>query len=116
MRHRWLPALIAVAVLFAGVFSAGALCSETDVSSAAGESALREVGNIIASQAVSAVADHLGGRITLSVPTLVGEGGGPIFGQLLAARREGRAGLVTESELCEFGERRGLLLFAPDAQ
>ena len=93
-----------------------ALCSETDVSSAAGESALREVGNIIASQAVSAVADHLGGRITLSVPILVREGGGLIFGQLLAERREGRAGLVTESELCESGERRGLLLFAPDAQ
>jgi chemotaxis protein CheY-P-specific phosphatase CheC len=93
-----------------------ALCSETDVSSAAGESALREVGNIIASQAVSAVADHLGGRITLSVPILVGAGGGLIFGQLLAQRREGRAGLVTESELCESGEHRGLLLFAPDAQ
>ncbi len=93
-----------------------ALCSETDVSSAAGESALREVGNIIASQAVSAVADHLGGRITLSVPTLVGEGGGLVFGQLLAERGEVRAGLVTESELCESGERRGLLLFAPDAQ
>ncbi len=93
-----------------------ALCSETDISSAAGESALREVGNIIASQAVSAVANHLGGCITLSVPTLVEKGGGLIFGQLLAERREGRAGLVTESELCESGQRLGLLLFAPDAQ
>ena len=93
-----------------------ALCSETEVSRAAGESALREVGNIVASQAVSAVADHLGGRITLSVPILVGEGGGLRFGQLLAERRAGRAGLVTESELSESGQRRGLLLFAPDAQ
>ena len=92
------------------------LCPETDVSSPAGESALREVGNIVASQAVSAVADHLGGRITLSVPILVREGGGLIFDELLAERREGRAGLVTEIELCESGERRGLLLFAPDAQ
>jgi chemotaxis protein CheY-P-specific phosphatase CheC len=92
------------------------LCPETDVSSPAGESALREVGNIVASQAVSAVADHLGGRITLSVPILVGEGGGLLFSQLLAERREGRASLVTEIELCEAGERRGLLLFAPDAR
>jgi chemotaxis protein CheC len=93
-----------------------ALCLETEVSSPAGESALCEMGNIVASQAVSAVADHLGGRITLSVPILVREGGGLIFGQLLAERRQSRAGLVTESELCEAGERRGLLLFAPDAQ
>jgi chemotaxis protein CheY-P-specific phosphatase CheC len=92
------------------------LCPGTDVSSPARESALREVGNIVASQAVSAVADHLGGRITLSVPILVRKGGGPIFDQLLAERRKGRAGLVTEIELCESGERRGLLLFAPDAQ
>jgi chemotaxis protein CheY-P-specific phosphatase CheC len=93
-----------------------ALCSERDVASPNGKSALREVGNIVASQAVSAVADHLGGRITLSVPTLVGEGCGAIFRQLLAERRQGQAGLVTESELCESGECRGLLLFAPDAQ
>jgi chemotaxis protein CheC len=93
-----------------------ALCSETDVSSAVRESALRELGNIVASQAVSAVADHLGGCITLSVPILVEDSGGLVFGRHLAERREGRAGLVTEIELCESGERRGLLLFAPDAQ
>lgn len=93
-----------------------ALCPGTAASSTAGESALREVGNIVASQAVSAVADHLGGRVTLSVPILVRQGGGVTFDELLAERREGRAGLVTEIELCESGERRGLLLFAPDAQ
>ena len=96
------------------VFSA--LCPGTDISSVAGESALREVGNIIASQAVSAVADHLGGRITLSVPILVREEGGLFFDRLLAERRDGGAGLVTEIELRESGQRRGLLLFAPDAQ
>jgi chemotaxis protein CheY-P-specific phosphatase CheC len=105
----WLPRSVSESLV-------EALCSERDVSSAAGESALREVGNIVASQAVSAVADHLGGRITLSVPTLVREGGGLVFRQLLAERREGQASLVTESELCESGECRGLLLFAPDAQ
>ena len=70
----------------------------------------------ISSKLDSVVGRHCRGRITLSVPTLVEEGGGLIFGQLLAERREGRAGLVTESELCESGQRRGLLLFAPDAQ
>ena len=35
------------------------------------ESALRELGNIIASQTVSAMADSLGATILLSVPTLV---------------------------------------------
>ena len=39
-----------------------------------------------------------------------------VFGQLLAQRREGRAGIATESELSESGERRGVLVFAPDAQ
>ena len=92
------------------------LCPGTDVSRPAAESALREVGNIVASQAVSAVADHLGGRLTLSVPILVRTGGGLIFDQLLAERRGGEAGLVTEIELRESGQRRGLLLFAPDAQ
>ncbi len=38
------------------------------------ESALREFGNIIASQTVSAIADSLGATIMLSVPTLVMQG------------------------------------------
>jgi chemotaxis protein CheY-P-specific phosphatase CheC len=92
------------------------LCPGTDDSSATAESALREVGNIVASHAVSAVADHLGGRITLSVPVLVREGGGLLFDRLLAERRAGEPGLVTEIELRDSGERRGLFLFAPDAQ
>jgi chemotaxis protein CheY-P-specific phosphatase CheC len=111
---RGLIALLLSREVCKSVFST--LCPETEASSAAGESALREVGNIVASQAVSAVADHLGGRVTLSVPILAAERGGMIFDQLLGERREGRAGFVTEVELCESGERRGLLLFAPDAQ
>lgn len=79
-------------------------------------SALEEVGNIVASQAVSAVADHLGSKITISVPTLVGEEVDETFGRLVFERREGSAGVASEIDLCEpAGERRALLVLAPDA-
>jgi chemotaxis protein CheY-P-specific phosphatase CheC len=75
-------------------------------------SALREVGNIVASQAVSAVADHLGGRITLSLPTLVQEDAARVVFGLL----EGPASRVAVgSELLDAaGDARALLVFAPD--
>ena len=50
------------------------------------DSALREVGNVVASHSVSAAADRLGGRVTLSVPTLVGEAAGSLIDRLLARR------------------------------
>ena len=85
------------------------------VAPAATESALREVGNIVASHAVSAVADHLGGRVTLSVPILVQEDAGPVLDRLLAERRGGRAGIVTTTEMrLHSGSTCGLLVFAPD--
>jgi chemotaxis protein CheC len=93
-----------------------ALCSEADAPREMADSALREVGNIVASQAVSAVADHLGGRITLSLPILVEEAAGSVFGRLLDQRHEGQSGIATESELREStGGHRALLVFAPDA-
>jgi chemotaxis protein CheY-P-specific phosphatase CheC len=45
--------------------------TEVDAASEAADSALRELGNIVASQTISAIANVLGGRILLSVPKLV---------------------------------------------
>jgi chemotaxis protein CheY-P-specific phosphatase CheC len=79
-------------------------------------SALREVGNIVASHAVSSVADHIGDTITISVPILVGEAVDDAFGSLLFERRAGSAGIASEIDLCEpAGARRALLVVAPDA-
>jgi chemotaxis protein CheC len=54
------------------------------------ESALREVGNILASHALSAVADLVGARVLPSLPSLVFEAGGPA----IAAWRSRAAGRV----------------------
>lgn len=92
------------------------LCPGEDLGSPLARSALQETGNIVASHAVSAMADHLGGRITLSVPTLVEEHADRVFGSLLDARRQLRGCVATQTELLEVrGARRALLLFAPDA-
>lgn len=50
------------------------------------ESALRELGNIIASHTVSAMADALGATILLSVPTLAIRDAGVVLGALIAER------------------------------
>jgi chemotaxis protein CheY-P-specific phosphatase CheC len=92
-----------------------AVCPEAGAGSELAESALREVANIIASQAVSAVADHLGGRITLSVPLLVEEEAGGVVAEILAERLAARPAIATESELRESaGGHRALLIFAPE--
>jgi len=92
-----------------------AVCPEAGERSELAESALREVGNIIASQAVSAVADHLGGRITLSVPRLVDREAGLVLAEMLEERRTRRSAIATESELREpAGGHRALLIFAPE--
>lgn len=75
-----------------------ALCPGVDPADDRAASALREVGNIVASHAVSAIADRLGVRITLSVPTLLTEGAGATVARILAAH-EGEASFVAESEL-----------------
>ena len=75
-------------------------------------SALREAGNIVASQAVSALADHLGARIAISVPTLVEDDADAV----LAGMNARRGGVAAESELGD-AEAGGAarLVFAPDA-
>ncbi len=76
-----------------------ALCPGEDPSSPLAESALREVGNIVASHAVSAIADQLGGRITLSVPTLLADVSGVAVERMVAERGNGLVGFTGESEL-----------------
>ena len=78
------------------------------------EPALRELGNIIASQTISAIADTLGGRILLSVPDLVLENAGEALASLIAER-----GVETciENELSDAaGDLHAMLLFIPDAK
>jgi len=50
------------------------------------ESALRELGNIVASHTMSAIADRLGGRILLSVPLLVMEDADTAFESMFRER------------------------------
>ena len=76
-------------------------------------SALREVGNIVASRSVSAVADRLASRVTLSVPTLQREDAGSLIDRLLAHPRDV---VVTMAELCGVGEPSdAVLIFAVEA-
>ncbi len=80
------------------------------------ESALREAANIVASQAVSAIADFLGDRITLSIPVLVQEQAAPAFAQRLAERSSRRLEMSTESELRDpAAALHALLVLSPDA-
>ncbi len=75
------------------------------------ESALRELGNIVASQTMSAIADRLGGRILLSVPLLVLEDADTAFASML---RERGAEQCVECELTDSaGEIQVRLVFAP---
>lgn len=84
-----------------------------DTTAVVGQSALREFGNIVASQAVSAIADRLGSRITLSVPKLVDGNAGRELARRLAGRR---SAAVVETALCSSeGDPEAVLLFAPDA-
>ncbi len=62
------------------------------------ESALRELGNIVASHTMSAIADRLGGRILLSVPLLVTEGADTAFESMF---RERGAARCIECELTD---------------
>ncbi len=76
------------------------------------ESALRELGNIVASHTVSAIADDLGGTILLSVPTLVMDGADRFLVTLAGERQ---AVHCFESDLfTSDGERVAALVFAPE--
>lgn len=77
------------------------------------ESALREVGNILASSVVSAIADTLGARVLPSVPMLALDRASAVLASLLAARGDGDA-LLIETEIHDpTGELRGLVVLAP---
>jgi chemotaxis protein CheY-P-specific phosphatase CheC len=76
------------------------------------ESALRELGNIVASHTMSAMADRLGGRILLSVPVLVMEEADLAFASML---RERGANHCVECELTDSARSiRVRLVFAPE--
>ena len=75
------------------------------------ESALRELGNIVASHTMSAIADRLGGRILLSVPLLVMEEADEAFASMI---RESGAERCVECELIDSArEIQVRLVFAP---
>jgi chemotaxis protein CheC len=77
------------------------------------ESALREVGNILASQVVSAIADTLGTRVLLSVPVLALQGASTVLGAMLA-ERGGADALRIETEIHDGDEElRGLVVLVP---
>jgi chemotaxis protein CheC len=87
-----------------------ALLQDASPHSEEAESALREVGNILASHAVSAVADLVGGRLLPSLPVLAGEAAGAVL-ESLQARGEP---LRIESRLVErSGALRSLLVWIP---
>ena len=76
------------------------------------ESALRELGNIIASQTVSAIADSLGATIMLSVPTLVMQGADVVLLSLISERG---AWIRIETDLYRPHDALSTqLVFAPD--
>jgi chemotaxis protein CheC len=75
------------------------------------ESALQELGNILASQTVSAIADSLGARIMLSVPTLAMQGAGE---RLATQLRERGTGIHVAIDLADpDGEQPALLIIGP---
>ena len=78
------------------------------------ESALREVGNILASHALSAIGDVLGANVLPSLPRLAMQGAPHELAQLIAAQAGARAALRIEVELCDRARGlRGLLVYAP---
>ena len=77
------------------------------------ESALRELGNIVASHTMSAIADRLGGRILLSVPLLVMEEADKAFASMI---RERGAVRCVECELTDSArEIQVRLVFVPSS-
>lgn len=79
------------------------------------ESALREVGNILVSHVVSAMADTLGVALLPSIPLLVLEDAPSAFASLVALREAERPALRVETEISDrLGEVRALLVFVPD--
>lgn len=79
-------------------------------------SALRELGNILASHVVSAIADTVGTAVLPSVPVLAMEDAPAALASLVALREREPAVLRVETEIGERGgELRALLVLVPDA-
>jgi chemotaxis protein CheY-P-specific phosphatase CheC len=90
------------------------LLGSGDEDAEAAESALRELGNIVASQVVSAMASELGVRLLPSVPTLVARGAE--IALAARVRRRGGEALRFETLLQDAGAGlRALLVFVADA-
>lgn len=89
-----------------------ALVGDPDPHSEEAESALREVGNILASHALSAVADLIGDRVLPSLPVLAEEAAGAVLTTLQARGEPVRI----ESRLVDgSGGLRTLLVWIPAA-
>jgi chemotaxis protein CheC len=87
-----------------------ALLEDSDAQSEEAESALREVGNVLASHALSAVADLLGDRVLPSLPTLAEEAAGAVLASLQARGEPVRI----ETRLVDGeGALRSLLVWIP---
>jgi len=84
-------------------------------SGSAAESALREVGNILASHAANAVSEMLGEAVLPSVPLLAFEDGPAALASLLALRHNTEPALRIESEIFDRDhELCGTLVLVPD--
>lgn len=89
-----------------------ALVGDPDPHSEEAESALREVGNMLASHALSAVADLVGERVLPSLPVLADEAAGAV----LASRQARGEPVRIESRLVDAsGGLRSLLVWIPAA-
>lgn len=79
-------------------------------------SALREVGNILASHAVSSLADILGVAVLPSIPVLALEDAPTALASLVALRRGGAPAIRVETEIFDAERQlRGLLVLVPDS-
>ena len=79
------------------------------------ESALRELGNMLVSHAVSAMADTLGTRVLPSIPVLAMHDAVSALASLVALRCAGGPALRVETEISDAeGIYRGLLVYVPD--
>jgi chemotaxis protein CheY-P-specific phosphatase CheC len=79
------------------------------------ESALRELGNMLVSHAVSAMADTLGTRVLPSIPVLAMEDALSALASLVSLRCAGETALRVETEISDTeGRYRGLLVYVPD--
>ena len=79
------------------------------------QSALREVGNILASHAANAVGEMLGTPVLPSVPLLALDDAPTALANLLALRHGAEPPLRIEAEICDRAhELRGILVLVPD--